>query len=608
MDNTLSMIKDKDNDGLVSAFKEQMSCIDDIKPHLERFDQECNANPTFAFWRQYMTMVQVLLQFIRAEREGLWNLHVVTFARMLPWMALYDHTNYLRWGSVYLSDMQQLDRVAPNVYTEFTEGNFVVKESDGKFNQVSTDLALEHVNKLGKIAGGIIGITRTDSARDRWCLTYNDRARLADDTKQMFGLSSAAAVEHKEAGKSRMKRDETDVCCLIDQFTRFHVFDQKGSELICISTKDVAPSDIASDLLDADINGKDVLRSFIQERLSNDAKRSLYDPVSKNNSKTFAKMYTNKPVLKEKKQKSVKADRDIFRRLVVAAEGGRSIDLQQVLQYELTDVPCALSNADGTLRHTDKSALSHILEGSHSQKELSNVDNMKTCCIIDGMAMVQSIGKPADSKSFGDLADVFVRGVHSHISNTCTRVDVAFDHYEATSVKGDTRVKRTASHHRPIRRRIENRDVPLPQQWKAFIDLPENKSDLEDFLSNQLIQQSRNVLTDGQIVVTAGGYAESTHAESSCGRVAESLKSTHEEADTRLILHALDAVQAGYQRLIIQCRDTDVLVLLVHFCNRISANELWMCSGTKAKPKFIPVRHTESYLMTFAMHYQVFMQ
>src|SRR6266536_2542823 len=77
--------------------------------------------------------------------------------------------------------------------------------------------------------------------------------------------------------------------------------------------------------------------------------------------------------------------------------------------------------------------------------------------------------------------------------------------------------------------------------------------------------------------------------QSSRGRAAESLQSTHEEADTRIILHAIDAISAGYQRLIVQCRDTDVLVLLIHFYDRIAADEIWMSAGTKTKPKFFPV-------------------
>ena len=65
-------------------------------------------------------------------------------------------------------------RSVPGVYQGFQRGDFVTKETKSTFNQIADDQALEHVNKSGKVAGGLVGITRTESARDRWCLTYNE--------------------------------------------------------------------------------------------------------------------------------------------------------------------------------------------------------------------------------------------------------------------------------------------------------------------------------------------------------------------------------------------------------------------------------------------------
>lgn len=56
-------------------------------------------------------------------------------------------TNHRGWGAAYLADTMELDRRTPDVAREFAAGNFLVKESDGVFNQVHTDMALEH-NKL----------------------------------------------------------------------------------------------------------------------------------------------------------------------------------------------------------------------------------------------------------------------------------------------------------------------------------------------------------------------------------------------------------------------------------------------------------------------------
>jgi len=75
------------------------------------------------------------------------------------------------------------------------------------FNQIPDDQALEHVNKVGKVAGGLVGITQTDSARDRWCLTYNERAQLVVETRHMFGLDTEDedGTSHKDFGPKRKR-------------------------------------------------------------------------------------------------------------------------------------------------------------------------------------------------------------------------------------------------------------------------------------------------------------------------------------------------------------------------------------------------------------------
>ena len=63
--------------------------------------------------------------------------------------------------------------------------------------------------------------------RDRWCLTYNERAQLSEDTKAMFGIGSKKECDHRDSGKSRMRQDEEDVLRLISQFKKYDVFRHK---------------------------------------------------------------------------------------------------------------------------------------------------------------------------------------------------------------------------------------------------------------------------------------------------------------------------------------------------------------------------------------------
>ena len=41
------------------------------------------------------------------------------------------------------------------------DGDFVVKTTRKTFNQISTVLVLEHINKVEKVTGGLLGITQS---------------------------------------------------------------------------------------------------------------------------------------------------------------------------------------------------------------------------------------------------------------------------------------------------------------------------------------------------------------------------------------------------------------------------------------------------------------
>ena len=67
---------------------------------------------------------------------------------------------------MYLADIKLLEMTAPYVYAEFMQGNFVVKRTKIRFNQVPTDQAIEWINKTCKVQNGIISITRNDQTMD----------------------------------------------------------------------------------------------------------------------------------------------------------------------------------------------------------------------------------------------------------------------------------------------------------------------------------------------------------------------------------------------------------------------------------------------------------
>ncbi len=85
------------------------------------------------------------------------------------------------------------------------------------------------------------------------------------------------------------------------------------------------------------------------------------------------------------------------------------------------------------------------------------------------------------------------------------------------------------------------------------------------FLSHQLMLKSDSVPPNELIL--AGGFNDIIESWSSTGRDIQLLMAFHEEADTRLVLHAFDAKDSGFLNTIVNSRDMDVLVM--HYCHGI---------------------------------------
>ena len=184
---------------------------------LKDFEREHSDNPNFKLWSSYMSMVEILLDFTWAEREGNWNLHLEAFAAMLPWLTIFDHANYTKWDPIYLAEMKNLENTAPEVYAEFMNGNFVLKRSKRRFNQVPAGQATEWINKTCKMQNGIKGITRNDQARDRFCVTWSERTQISEDTRHLFGLEDdeeESSFTRFDSLASRRVRDADDVAKL----------------------------------------------------------------------------------------------------------------------------------------------------------------------------------------------------------------------------------------------------------------------------------------------------------------------------------------------------------------------------------------------------------
>ncbi|KAG0719948.1 hypothetical protein GWK47_049442 [Chionoecetes opilio] len=121
-----------------------------------------------------------------------------------------------------------------------------------------------------------------------------------------------------------------------------------------------------------------------------------------------------------------------------------------------------------------------------------------------------------------------------------------------------------------------NRDVP---NYRNFLKTSTNKASIASFICQYICDNGQDLLPADKSVVLAGGFedGEVVKVLNEVGVSSlEGLYSTQEEADTRLVLHAI-MLSRDHPRIIIRCDDTDVLVLLVYYWSRGAlADEVYM--------------------------------
>ena len=197
----------------------------------------------------------------------------------------------------------------------------------------------------------------------------------------------------------------------------------------------------------------------------------------------------------------------------------------------------------------------------------------RSTSVVDGQALVMSLGRPSECNTFDDLADKFVKAVFVS-GKDFDRINVTFDRYRETSIKCATRKKRSRGH-AAIRRWLRT----SAKSWSNFLALHENKVDLASFLLEKLIAGA----PANKIINVGGGFEEEDTVTNIDIRA---LKGFHEEADTRMILHCL---HSDAEFLVVSCQDTDVFLLLVSHFDKMSCKQLWMKAGTSKMPKYLPI-------------------
>ena len=342
-------------------------------------------------------------------------------------------------------------------------------------------------------------------------------------------------------------------------------------ELANICSGLIADCKTTDDIATAYDKGDLKFKDFVQTRLLTEHP-DIFSKMSK------LKLATFKSLEKAKSARTADGNivpiRNDFRflaRLLLIAKN-REIDLEQVFTYSLQSYPAALATSTGGLVKTVKSKLLCFLE---SETNMASVENLPdgSVLILDAMAVLQTVQNLPTT--FGEFAESILDRITTMGKKIrACRIDFLSDRYPRISTKNAERQKRASSGVQAIS--ILSDKQRVPRQWKKFLGVGSNKESLIRFLVEYWQRSSPEAFKGIEVYATTANKCCSfkPNVESVMVEEVPSLESDHEEADTRMLLHAKHAA-AHADTIIIKSPDTDVFVFAIACCLDIGANVLF---------------------------------
>ena len=181
--------------------------------------------------------------------------------------------------------------------------------------------------------------------------------------------------------------------------------------------------------------------------------------------------------------------------------------------------------------------------------------------IFDGAAIVNML-KPLRNSTFEDYARLVFVAYFENNLKSIDRLDLVWDTYKPDSLKEMTREKRGKG----VRRRFSS-TTKVPANWNE--------------LFSYLAQEICKINSDKLVISTIDESALCNQAVYLSGQLSPC---NHEEADTRIFVHAKDIYQKGMKTIMIRTVDTDVVVLAVYAMNELTFDEMWIHFGVGKSP------------------------
>lgn len=183
--------------------------------YMEHLQKIKNRGPTAELLIQYMEMVQLVKDFIRAERSGNFSLHLKCIKKMLPYFHASGHFLYAKSAQLYLQDMLKLETMMSDIeYQRFvTDGFFTVRRTSKFWSGIWSDMTIEQVLMRSMHSQG--GLTHgrgfSDSVLTKFIATMIVLIDVCNEVEEFCNSSFNTSEQHVDARESRIARDNSDV-------------------------------------------------------------------------------------------------------------------------------------------------------------------------------------------------------------------------------------------------------------------------------------------------------------------------------------------------------------------------------------------------------------
>ena len=202
-----------------------------------------------------------MLHFVRANREGGWQLHLTSLNAMIPYFFVHDQTNHAHHSLLYLATMKELEHNDGDSWNYLKE-NFSVNKSGIPFCSSGSDHALEQENGSLKVTG-VKRLTQEPTALYRYCLI----APSLNDISKSFCKEHKIEPTEREAhyqlrGSTSSRIEEKNVQNVLESLDTFGVDFKEESCVFSIVTKAVLAESSAAELLNHRSIGQDLYELF----------------------------------------------------------------------------------------------------------------------------------------------------------------------------------------------------------------------------------------------------------------------------------------------------------------------------------------------------------